>query len=170
MIISCSKAMLSKFITELASRGKYCFTFKEAAVFSGSSEIAVRAALRRLRQMGEIAMPYRGFNVIVSPEYRGIGCLPADQFIPYLMEQLREKYYAGLLSAAEYHGASHHRPQLFQIVVAKNKPMITCGKIRVEFIARKNIEKVPTSNFKTPRGYLKISSPEATVFEGGGLR
>jgi hypothetical protein len=28
-------------------------------------------------------------------------------------------YYAGLLSAAQYHGAAHHRPQEFQIVVAK---------------------------------------------------
>lgn len=157
--------MLSKFIADLAAHGKYCFTFKEAAAFSGSSEIAVRAALRRLRQKGEVAMPYRGFNVIVPPEYRVIGCLPPDQFIPYLMEQLRERYYAGLLSAAEYHGASHHRPQLFQVVVAKNKPMITCGKIRVEFIARKNIEKVPTSNFKTPRGYIKISTPEATALD-----
>jgi len=46
-------------------------------------------------------MPYRGFYVIVSPEYRSLGCRPAEQFIPDLMEYLGEVYYAGLLSAAE---------------------------------------------------------------------
>jgi predicted transcriptional regulator of viral defense system len=110
-------------------------------------------------------MPYRGFYVIVPPEYRSAACLPASHFIPYLMEHLGEGYYVGLLSAAEYHGAGHQRPQVFQVVVAKNKPAITCGHVRVEFIARKNIRKVPTADFKTPRGYLKVSTPAATTFD-----
>jgi predicted transcriptional regulator of viral defense system len=81
------------------------------------------------------------------------------------MEHLGERYYAGLLSAAEYHGAGHQRPQIFQVVVAKNKPGITCGHVRVEFIARKNMKMVPTADFKTPRGYLKVSTPAATAFD-----
>jgi len=81
------------------------------------------------------------------------------------MKHLKEGYYAGLLSAAEYHGAAHQRPQIFQVIVAKNKPVITCGKVRVEFIARKNMEKIPTLDFKTPRGYLKISTSAATAFD-----
>ena len=154
-----------KFIAELVARGRHCFSTQEAAQALGTSMVATRAALRRLRQKGELAMPYKGFHVIVPPEYRDTGCLPADHFIPALMEHLHEKYYAGLLSAAEYHGAAHQRPQVFQVVVAKNKPEITCGKVRVQFIARKNMEKMPTSDFKTPRGYLKISTPAATAFD-----
>jgi hypothetical protein len=49
--------------------------------------------------------------------------------------------------------------------VARNKPAITCGKIRVMFVARKNMELIPTTDFKTPRGYLKISTPEATAYD-----
>jgi len=155
----------AKFISDLVARGRYCFSAEEAVGVLGANAVATRAALRRLRQKGELAMPYKGFHVIVPPEFRNIGCLPAGHFIPSLMAHLQEKYYAGLLSAAEYHGAAHQRPQVFQVVVARNKPEITCGKVRVMFVARKNMARIPTSDFKTPRGYLKISTPAATAFD-----
>jgi len=154
-----------QFISDLVARGRYCFSTEEAIAALGTTAVATRAALRRLRQKGELAMPYRGFYVVVPPEFRNAGCLPASHFIPALMEHLEEKYYAGLLSAAEYHGAAHQRPQIFQVMVARNKPEITCGKVRVMFVARKNVAQIPTSDFKTPRGYLKISTPAATAFD-----
>jgi len=155
----------AKFISDLVARGRYCFGTAEAVDALGTTVVAARAALRRLRQKGELATPYKGFYVIVSPEFRNAGCLPASHFIPSLMEHMGEKYYAGLLSAAEYHGAAHQRPQVFQVVVARNIPEITCGKVRVIFVARKNMARIPTADFKTPRGYLKISTPEATAFD-----
>ncbi len=157
--------MIAQFIDNLASRGKYCFSARDAAKLSNSSDVAVRAALRRLREKGDLATPYRGFYVIVPPEYRSMGCLPAEQFIPDLMEYLDEYYYAGLLSAAQYHGAAHHRPQVFQVVVAKARDDIECGKVRVKFIFRKNAKELPTENRNTQRGLIRISSPEATAFD-----
>ncbi|OGQ86963.1 MAG: hypothetical protein A2512_13275 [Deltaproteobacteria bacterium RIFOXYD12_FULL_56_24] len=157
--------LASRFISDLAARGRYTFTVEEAAKALHQSPVAARAALRRLGKKGEIAMPYRGFWVIVPPENRSSGCLPPDQFIPQLMEHLKEPYYAGLLSAAEHLGAAHHRPQVFQVVVAKNRPPIDCGKVRIRFIARKNVAEIPTVSFKTPRGFLKLSTPEATSFD-----
>lgn len=154
-----------KFISDLMAQGQYCFNTGEAIIALGSTPLAARAALRRLRQKGELAMPYKGFYVIVPPEFRDMGCLPASHFIPYLMEHLGDKYYAGILSAVEYHGAAHHRPQVFQVVAARNRPGITCGKVRVEFVARKNMEKVPVEDVKTPRGYLKISTSATTAFD-----
>jgi predicted transcriptional regulator of viral defense system len=155
----------AKFITDLASRGRYHFTTEEAREKLGVSVLAVRAALRRLKQRGEIADPYRGFHVIVPPEYRRLGCLPPEQFVPQLMEHLREHYYVALLSAAERHGAAHHRPQSFQVMVVKNRRPITCGRVRVQFIARKDLERVPTIEKNTPRGRLRVASPEATALE-----
>ena len=67
-------------------------------------------------------MPFRGFHLIVPPEYRALGCLPADQFVPQLMEHLGLVYYAGLLSAASLHGAAHQAPMVFQTIVADNRP------------------------------------------------
>ena len=152
-------------IAELASRGQYCFTTDEVVRASGSSLAAARAALRRLKQKGVVAMPYRGFHVIVPPEYRRLGCLPADQFVPQLMKHIEQPYYVALLSAARYHGAAHQQPQVFHVMIAKNRRAIACGAIRVHFVARRNVAKLPIVPFNTPRGQVRVSSPEATAFD-----
>jgi predicted transcriptional regulator of viral defense system len=152
-------------IASLAAQGRYHFTTQEAARLMESSPLATRAALRRLKQKGLIATPYRGFHVIVAPEYRGIGCLPADQFIGQLMDHLGLGYYTALLSAARYHGAAHHQPQVFQVMVQKNRPPGRCGSVRVTFVARRNMAEVPTVSFNSPRGPVWVSSPEATAFD-----
>ena len=51
----------------------------------GVSDSAARLSLSRLARKGLIASPARGFYVILPPEYRHLGCLPADQFISALM-------------------------------------------------------------------------------------
>ena len=152
-------------VTELASRGQHCFTMDEAVAALGSSVVATRAALRRLKDKGVVAMPFRGFHVIVPPEYRRLGCLPADQFVPELMKHLGQPYYVALLSAARYHGAAHQQPQIFYVMVAKNRSSIVCGAVRVHFVARSNVAEIPVARFNTPRGYVTVSSPEATAFD-----
>jgi len=157
--------MLAVFIQDLIAKGRSCFSGDEMRKLKDSSPEAVKAALRRLQKKGDIAMPYRGFYVIVPPEYRAAGCLPPEQFIPDLMAHVGVAYYAGLLSAAEYHGAAHQRPQVFQVVVAKSRRPILCGKMQVDFIFRKNAAQIPTEKINTPAGELKISSPEATALD-----
>ena len=112
----------------------------------GVSPTAARASLNRLYRQGAIASPARGFYVIVPPEYRSLGCLPADQFVPVLMEGLRLRYYAGLLTAAQYHGAAHQRPQAFQVFLEKRRLPIACGSVRVMFMIRKRLPEVPTQS------------------------
>ena len=155
----------SRYIVDLAARGRHHFTTEEAATALGSSTPAVRAALRRLKAKGAVAQPFRGFNVIVPPEYRRLGCLPADQFVPQLMQHLGEPYYVALLSAAELHGAAHQRPQSFQVMVKANRRPLECGEVRVQFIARKDMESTPVVDRKTPRGFLRVAWPEATALE-----
>ena len=152
-------------IENLASRGRYCFTSEEARTALNVSPDASKLALNRLARQGRIASPSRGFHVIIPPEYRALGCLPADQFIPDLMRHKGLAYYAGLLTAAQYHGAAHQRPQEFQVFVQKNRRPISCGHVRVKFIARNNINSVPTKTLNTPRGELKVSTPEATAID-----
>ena len=93
-------------IETLASRGQYSFTSEEAREALKVSADASKLALNRLTKQGQIASPARGFYVIIPPEYRSLGCLPADQFIPNLMRHKELTYYAGLLTAAQYYGAS----------------------------------------------------------------
>ena len=154
-----------EFTTELAAKGRYHFTTQEAQHALQVSGQATRAALRRLRERGHIADPYRGFHVIVPPEYRRLRCLPADQFVPQLMGYLGEYYYVALLSAAELHGAAHHRPQSFQVMVSRNRAPIECGGQRVQFVARRDLTQTPIVERNTPRGFLRVSSPAATALE-----
>lgn len=150
------------FVSKLASRGRYFFTTAEAMKSFGSSLASTRAGLRVLKSRGEIAVPYRGCHVIVPPEYRAIGCLPPEQFIPTLMRHLQAPYYVGLLSAAEFHGAAHQRPQAFQVLTDAARPRIRCGQVHVRFFRRKQVDQVPTVSFDTPRGPVQVSTPEAT--------
>ncbi|HQC20177.1 MAG TPA: type IV toxin-antitoxin system AbiEi family antitoxin, partial [Smithella sp.] len=157
--------MLFEFVQNLVAKGRSSFCFEDVAKLKDSSPEAIRAALRRLMKKGDIAMPYRGFYVIVPPEYRIAGCLPPEQFIPDLMEHVSEVYYTGLLSAAEYYGAAHQRPQVFQVVVARSRRPIACGKMRVDFVFRKNAAIIPKEKINTPAGELQLSSPEATALD-----
>lgn len=158
-------ARAADYIVDLAAHGRYHFTTSEAAAALGSSIPTARAALRRLKAKGAIADPHRGFHVIVSPEYRRLGSLPAEQFVPQLMQHLDESYYVALLSAAELHGAAHQRPQSFQVMVKANRRPIECGEVHVQFIARKDMDRTTVVEKKTPRGLLRVASPEATALE-----
>lgn len=157
--------MYQEIVDEFAAQGRYCFSFAEMVERLGTSPVAVRSALNRLKKKGILALPYQEFYLILPPEHRSRGCLPPQQFIPHLMEHLGEVYYTGLLSAAEFHGAAHHRPQVFQVIVGKARRSIECGQVRVEFIFRKNAADIPTELRNTSAGTVKISTPEATALD-----
>ena len=152
-------------VVELAARGQYHFTSSEFRSALGVSAAAANQSLWRLKKRGEIASPSRGFYVVVPPEYRALGCLPADQFIPALMAHRRIPYYAGLLSAAQYHGAAHHRPQVFQVMVERSRPPTRCGAVQVDFISRAKLATVPLCTFNNPRGTIFASTVEATAID-----
>ena len=153
------------FITSLAGGGRHHFSVEEFRASLGTSAAAAKLALNRLARQGLVASPARSFYVIVPPAYQRLGCLPADQFIPALMERQRRRYYVALLSAAQYYGAAHHRPQEFQVALAHNRRPIACGTVRVSFIARKRIGEVPVRSFNTPRGTILASTAEATAVD-----
>lgn len=145
--------------------GRYHFASADARLALGTSPGAAKVALNRLAKKGAVASPARGFYVIVPPEYRSLGCLPANQFVPALMQSLDLPYYTGLVTAAQYHGAAHQRPQEFQVFLAKRRLSISCGKVRVAFMVRKRLGEVPVQTLNTPRGALRISTPEATAID-----
>lgn len=153
------------YIDALAARGRYFFASGDAQKALGVSPIAAASALNRLSRRKLVASPARGFYVVIPPEYRSLGCLPAEQFIPDLMERLHLSYYVGLLSAAQYHGAAHHSPQELQVFLEKNRRPIQCGAVRVRFIARAGLTKVSVQSLNTPSGSLLVSSPEATAID-----
>jgi predicted transcriptional regulator of viral defense system len=154
-----------QYIEQLAASGRYSFSSREAQKALGVSADAAKLALNRLAKQTRTASPAKGFHVIVPPEYRSLGCLPAEQFLPSLMEKLKASYYVGLLSAAQFHGAGHQRPQALQVFVERQRRPIECGRVRVLFMVHKKVDAVPVESINTPRGALRISTPEATALD-----
>ena len=153
------------FLNSLRKQGRYTFTTGQAQEALGLSKVATLNAIHRLRQKQLVVSPARGFYLIVPPEYQAFGCLPAEMFVPNLMKHFNLPYYVGFLSAAQYYGAAHQKPQRFQIVTTKNRPAIHCGRIYIEFIAKKNAAQVPTKNFNTVAGTISVSTPEALAID-----
>jgi predicted transcriptional regulator of viral defense system len=149
-----------EFINKLRSIGRYSFNTQEAMDALEVNKLATLNALKRLKENKLIVSPARGFYLIVPPEYQILGCLPADKFVPELMEHLGLPYYVGFLSAAQFYGAAHQKPQRFQVVTTKNRPPIHCGRIYIEFIANKNAASYPTKKFNTSTGTIFVATPE----------
>jgi predicted transcriptional regulator of viral defense system len=154
-----------QYAESLASAGRYSFSSSEAETALGVSTNAAVLALNRLAKQGLLASPARSIYVIIPPEYRSLGCLPPEQFIPDLMKRLKLPYYVSLLSAAEYHGAAHQRPQALQVFLEAKRRPIVCGRARVVFMVRKRLRAVPVQTLNTPRGELLISTPESTALD-----
>jgi predicted transcriptional regulator of viral defense system len=159
-----------QYIDDLARSGQFLFSSGDARAALGVSAAAAKMALNRLAQRGLISSPARGFYVVVPPEYHSLHCLPPEQFVPTLMDRLGLRYYSGLLTAAEYHGAAHQRPQEFQVCLEHSRRSLGCGRVRVGFIARKLLKAVPTQSVNTPRGTLLVSTPEATALDVVGYQ
>lgn len=159
------KTALRVWLERLQSQGRYSFTGSEARDETGLSSEAFQSALGRLVAKGRVASPRQGFHVVVPPEYRSLGCLPASWFIDDMMEHMDTPYYVGLLTAAALHGAAHQRPMEFQVVVDRPLRPISCGRVRVHFIESSRLPTLPAVRMRTETGYMNVSTPEATAFD-----
>lgn len=160
-----SPLALAGFVDQLQRRGRYTFDKREVARALGVSDAALKQAALRLTKRGVLAMPRRGFFVIVPPEYRDAGAPPPAWYIDALMRFQEQPYYVGLLSAAALHGAAHHAPQQFQVLTNAPLRAIEVGRSEVRFFVRHDVEKVPTVEMKTETGTMRVSTPEATAID-----
>ena len=156
---------LIAFVNDLQARGRYTFTRAEAAEPMVITDLALEAALRRLKKQGRIANPRRGFYVVVPLEYREAGCPPASWFIDDLMRFVGQPYYVGLLSAAALHGAAHQQPMVFQVITDRATRPARAGRVRIDFHKSRNVERAPVVEVQTETGSMRVSTPEATAFD-----
>ena len=154
-----------EYIDSLTAHGEFAFTVTQFCDALALTYKTGLKALARLKHRKEITSPSKGYYLILPPEFRKQGCLPADYFIDDLMRHLNKDYYVALLSAALYHGAAHQQPQMFQVMIRDKKRPIRCGNIHVEFIKNLYCKKTPTQQIKTRTGYMNLSTPEATAMD-----
>ncbi len=160
-----TRPALSQWVEQLQSQGRYTFTRTQAESENERSFVAAQTALRRLKEHGRIVSPRRGFYVIVPPEYRATGSLPANWFIDDLMLYLGQSYYVGLLSAAAIHGAAHQQPMVFQVVTSKPTREMRAGKVSIQFSMSSTVERMPAMEKQTETGTMRVATPETTAFD-----
>lgn len=130
------------------------------------TEIALKRALSRLSGKGKIISVYKGYYLILPPQYALKGILPPSLFLDAFFQFLERPYYVSLLSAAAYHGASHQQPQEYYIMTnfpamrATQKKGLKINYISIDKISEKLLEKR-----KTEAGYLSISNPLLTAID-----
>ena len=158
---------LLNWIENLQAHGKFTFTYNQAcSQFKNVSNTAIGLSLNRLSGKNKVVSIFKGFYVIITPEYSSKGIIPPVLFIDSLMKYIGKSYYIGLLSAAALQGSAHQQPQEFFVI--NQLPFIrpTSKKgIKINYIGRINIPFNFLENRKTDAGYVKVSNPELTAID-----
>jgi predicted transcriptional regulator of viral defense system len=149
----------------LISRGRYSASLAEIRALTGLSDAAIASGLQRLRRQRRVFSPTRGLHVVIPPEYRSWGVIPADWFIDDLMRHLGHRYYVALLSAAAYHGASHQAPQAFQVMADHRVLDRSIERVRLRFYVNEHTADTPVIAVTVHTGSIPVSSREATVVD-----
>ncbi len=149
----------------LMSRGRYSASLGEIRSLTGLSDAAIASGLQRLRRQRRVFSPTRGLYVVIPPEYRSWGVVPADWFIDALMGHLGRRYYVALLSAAAHYGASHQAPQVFQVMSDGRVLDRAIERVRLRFYVNEHTADTPIEKVVVHTGYMRVSSREATVVD-----
>ena len=152
-------------VEEQLSLGRYGFSLRSMREsLDLHTDTAIKFALKRLVDKGKVISIYKGYYLIIPPQYSRMGILPPALFLDSFMKFLERPYYVALLNAAAYHGASHQQPQEFFVTTTFPvlRPMKRKG-LRLNYISIKNIPVKLLEQKKTEAGYLSVSSPALTA-------
>lgn len=158
--------MFNEYIEKLRSGGKRGFTSKEIMQDLNISTGAARAGLYRLKKSGKLISPISGLYVIVPPEHKSYGSIPAEELIPIMMKHIAAEYYVALLSAAGFYGAAHQKPMVFQVITNRRiKHSLKFGQVYIKLIYKKSLSGLPIKDFVVSSGYLKVATPELIAID-----
>ncbi|MFZ1525994.1 MAG: type IV toxin-antitoxin system AbiEi family antitoxin [Saprospiraceae bacterium] len=168
MVTDSNYKRLEFWIEDCQSRGKLAFSLSELKQsFENDTETSLKRVLDRLSEKEKVVSVFKGYYVIVPPQYFSKGILPTAMFIDGLMRYLDRKYYVALLNAAALHGASHQQPQEYFIVTEYPVLRPTNKKgIKINYIS--TIQLPPKSLIekkKTESGYINVSNPILTAID-----
>ena len=161
------RATLSGYVSGLLSDGRTVFAAEDAQQALGIARGPFLDAAERLQRRGVLVKPRQGFYVVVPPQFASSGAPPPPWYIDDLMSRENERYYVGLLKAAELHGATHQAVMEFQVVTTKRLPNIRAGRNLVVFYFRKHMDPVTVGieRRKTDTGTMAVSSPALTALD-----
>ncbi len=161
---------------EILASGKSSFAISELEERSRASRDSVYSAVKYAMDRKRLYSPVRGLYVIVPPEYRSKGVVPAAQFIDSMMKHLDIDYYVAYAAAAQWWGAAHQAPQVFDVVVSRDVLDRDLDGTRLRFHTSKRIDTDEVRRVAGPRTMLNLASPDLCAADlatrpklGGGL-
>ncbi len=150
---------------KLLAQGRFSFGLHELKTANEAlSDTAIKFALKRLSDKGKVISVFKGYYLIIPPQYAVKGILPPHLYLDAFMKYLQRPYYVSLLNAAVYHGASHQQPQEFFVMTAfpALRPTIRKG-LKINYISIKMAPRELLERRKTEAGYLNISNAALTA-------
>ena len=156
---------IGSWIEKLQRKGKHAFSLKLLEEeLPNYTSTGYKRALSRLSDKGKIVSVYKGYYLIIPPQYASRGILPPAIFLDSFMNYLGRSYYLALLNAAAYHGAAHQQPQEFFVVInlPSMRPMLKKG-LKINYIIKKEIPLKFLEKRKTESGYITLSNPVLTA-------
>jgi predicted transcriptional regulator of viral defense system len=158
---------LSEWIRNSEVHGFNTFSFEQVReVFPNASEQNLSNSLYRLTIKKRIVSVYKGFYVIIPPQYAAKGIVAPAYYIDQLMEYIGKPYYISLLNAAELYGAAHQRSQRFSVMTVYPSANVSKTKNNIlDWVYRKEIpgQFLQTKNSET--GIVRFSNPELTAID-----
>lgn len=151
-------------LESLQRRGKKTFSTDEAVSSLRLSQKSVLGILGRLRRSKRIVTLTNGLYAILHPTEQKHGPRPWD-IIDALMRYQGLTYYVGLLSAADYWGAAHHKPQVLQVIVSENRRLRRLEALKIELHLQRAFPKRGITERIVDTGPVPVSSPELTALD-----
>ncbi len=159
---------LEHWVEEQQSKGRLAFsTIELKKNFVNDSKIALKRTLARLSEKEKIVSIFKGYYIIIPPQYSTKGILPPALFIDGLMKFLERNYYLALLNAGALHGAGHQQPQEHFIIIEYPvlRPTNKRG-IKINYISTRQLPPVTfIEKRKTETGYINVSNPILTAID-----
>ena len=166
MIGQASERTVSDWLDRLPMQGRSAFSLGQLQTdFPTHSTEALHLALARLARQHQVLSVHHGYYLIIPPQYRAKGIVPAALFLDGLMRHLGRPYYVGLLNAAALHGASHQQPQETFVVTTfpVMRPTAKRG-LRIQYLSKETLPPdALLESRKVETGYLRVSSPALTA-------
>jgi len=158
---------LSEWIRYLEVHGANTFSFKKVReTFPNASEQSLFNALYRLAVKKRVVSVYRGFYVIIPPQYAAKGIVAPAYYIDQLMEHINKPYYICLLNAAEFFGSAHQRSQRFSIMTVYPFTNVSKAKNNIlDWVYRKEIPEQFLQTRNSETGTVRFSNPELTSID-----
>jgi len=153
------------FIEYNLRNGRKTFSFSDLVKYKGNNNNAAKQYIKYSKKKKLIKVLAAGYYAIYSPPEKDSGIVSPADFIVRLMEFKRINYYTGLLSAASFYGAAHHRPAVWQVITGKQ--FFVSGDLLkgVSFHSKKSFPGHCIVKQKGNYGYINYSSPALTAFD-----